>query len=166
VVSSSADKGSSRVKEILEVIGDNRFSWQKLQGVTNRNLLYRVLQSVKILFSCEDVPENGFASFVNRPRPRKAIKPYLVLDGGIDCEKTGGPTKQVERRGAPNPVPLIPMRTSRIDQKDHFDAEAIAVLGSQRETIGPSIGPWQAAIVAFTETLDGCRLNKKGKKML
>ena len=27
------------------------------------------------------------------------IKPYLVLDGGMDCEKTGGPTKQVQRRG-------------------------------------------------------------------
>jgi hypothetical protein len=38
------------------------------------------------------------------------IQPYLVLDGGMDCEKTGVPTKQVERRGAPNPVPWIPLR--------------------------------------------------------
>ena len=37
---------------------------------------------------------------------RKAIKPYLVLDGGIDCEKTGGPTKQVERRGRAKSGPI------------------------------------------------------------
>src|SRR6516164_2336939 len=58
--------------------------------------------------------ENSFASLINRAPPsprlrrtrrarrraraRMAIKPYLVLDGRIDCEKTGGPTKQVERR--------------------------------------------------------------------
>jgi len=84
-------------------------------------------------------PRMALLSVVNRlraRRPRKAIKPYLVLDGGIDCEKTGGPTKQVERRGAPNPVPLIPMQTCRIDQKDRFDAEAFAILGRQCETIG------------------------------
>ena len=36
------------------------------------------------------------------------IKPYLVLDGGIDCEKTGGPTKQVERRGRTKSGPIDP----------------------------------------------------------
>jgi hypothetical protein len=29
----------------------------------------------------------------------KLSSPILVLDGGMDCEKTGDPTKQVERRG-------------------------------------------------------------------
>jgi len=36
------------------------------------------------------------------------IKPYLVLDGGIDCEKTGGPAKQVERRGRTKSGPIDP----------------------------------------------------------
>jgi hypothetical protein len=50
--------------------------------------------------------ENSFASLINRAR--KAIKPYLVLDGEMDCEKTGGPTKQVERRGRTKSGPIDP----------------------------------------------------------
>jgi hypothetical protein len=43
-----------------------------------------------------------------RARARKAIKPHLVLDGRMDCEKTGGPTKQVERRGRTKSGPIVP----------------------------------------------------------
>src|SRR6516162_876980 len=32
-------------------------------------------------------------------RARKAIKPYLVLDGGMDCEKTGGPNDAGRTKG-------------------------------------------------------------------
>ena len=38
----------------------------------------------------------------------KSYQTVLVLDGGIDCEKTGGPTKQVERRGRTKSGPIDP----------------------------------------------------------
>jgi len=44
----------------------------------------------------------------SRACARKAIKPYLVLDGGIDCEKTGGPAKQIERRRRTKSGPIDP----------------------------------------------------------
>jgi hypothetical protein len=43
------------------------------------------------------------------PEGTAGLSPGLVLDGGIDCEKTGGPTKQVERRGRTKSGPIDPM---------------------------------------------------------
>jgi hypothetical protein len=34
----------------------------------------------------------------------------------MDCEKTGGPTKQSNEGDAPNPVPLIPLRFEHKDE--------------------------------------------------
>ena len=48
----------------------------------------------------------------------KLSKPYLVLDGGIDCEKTDGPTKQVERRGRTKSAPIDPYALRARDEDD------------------------------------------------
>jgi len=51
------------------------------------------LQSMNILFSCEDFSEKSFASPINRARARRrarareAIKPYSVLDSRNDSER-------------------------------------------------------------------------------
>ena len=60
-------------------------------------------------------------------RARKAIKPYLVLDGGIDCEKTGGPTKQVERRGRAKSGPIDPYAPFEHEHDDEHDVSAGAL---------------------------------------
>ena len=51
----------------------------------------------------------------------KLSKPYLVLDGGIDCEKTDGPTKQVERRGRTKSGPIEPLRFEDEHENDDED---------------------------------------------
>jgi hypothetical protein len=58
--------------------------------------LYQLLLGSSRHFSFDRAPMSGPPLHRRRARARKAIKPYLVLDGGMDCEKTGGPTKQVE----------------------------------------------------------------------
>jgi hypothetical protein len=55
------------------------------------------------------------------PEGTAGLSPGLVLDGGIDCEKTGGPTKQVERRGRTKSGPLDPMRFEHEHDDEHED---------------------------------------------
>ena len=66
-----------------------------------------------------------------------AIKPYLVLDGGIDCEKTGGPAKQVERRGRTKSGPMIPMRF----EHEHDDEPLVAASPRCASVVNPMGGP-------------------------
>ena len=97
------------------------------RGRPSHNAL-SALQSMKILFSCEDFSEKSFASLINRARrrAREAIKPYVFILWmvGITAKGTAihrtrrrsaspqdrRPTKQAERSGHTNRSQLMPPR--------------------------------------------------------
>jgi hypothetical protein len=97
---------------------------------------------------------NSFASLINRARARKTIKPYLVLDGGIDCEKSGGPTKQVERRGRTTSGPIDPYALRR---REHEDDLVAASPPCDQCTLGYLYGDELIGSARILETARGLR---------